>query len=91
MGAHSISGTSKEKGTGYKIKKERSTLLGEFLNFRQEVYASMDSAIFGNGYLKKTTRSRFNPMYWILGEKKLKRIDPRKTNGQRYGYSATEK
>lgn len=54
------------------------TLLGEFLNFRQEVFASMDAVIYGRSILQRTERKWYNPMRYILGVEKVKRIDPRK-------------
>lgn len=53
------------------------SVLGDFLNFRQETYAAMDAVIYGNSFLKYTDRKWYNPMRYILGKEKVKRLDPR--------------
>ena len=52
------------------------SILGEFLNFRQETYAAMDAMIYGTSYIHRTDRKWYNPMRYILGIEKLKRLDP---------------
>lgn len=60
------------------MKWQRTTILGEFLNYRQRNFALLDSMIYGTSFLRETKRKWWNPMYWILGEVKLKRLDPLK-------------
>lgn len=60
------------------MKKDRHTLLGDFYNYRENVRAHMDCILFGNSMLKESRRNWWNPMYWILGEIKIKRIPPHK-------------
>jgi hypothetical protein len=55
------------------------TSLGIWLNMRQIKRANIDALMLGQSILKETRRGRFNPLRYIAGEHKLKRIDPLKT------------
>lgn len=48
-------------------------------NQRQKVNKELreDEFIYGNSFLYQTERSRFNPMRYIVGRTKFRRIDPR--------------
>jgi hypothetical protein len=53
-------------------------ILNDFLNFRQQLKSHEDSFWLGTGYCRESKRSRLNPFHWILGERKLKAMDPSK-------------
>ena len=67
------------------------TVLGEMMLFeglsnwehRQCERADFDSLIFGQGFIKTTERSIFNPMRYMRGVMKYERIDPRKIHYMR--------
>lgn len=61
------------------------TKLGQFLNDRQRNKIEYDIVVFGTSFIYMTDRSKFNPMRYILGRIKIKRIDPRKMLIKRYG------
>lgn len=54
------------------------TILGEYLNWRQEYLAAQDLLIFGTSYLSVTDRHKYNPMRYLLGKEKKLRIHPKK-------------
>lgn len=54
------------------------SMIGDYLNYREEMLAAMDCFIFGQSFIIKSVRKWYNPMRYILGESKSKRLDPRK-------------
>lgn len=53
------------------------TKLGHWINQRQLNEVQLDKMIFGTGIYILHYRYPFNPLRWILGEVKIKRLDPR--------------
>ena len=52
--------------------------LNELLNFKQELLATIDTTLYGTGCSKHTNRSIYNPLFWLLGKEKVRRINPDK-------------
>lgn len=54
------------------------TWLGNYLNMRENRLANSDMIIYGTGIVSETTRHWLNPMRYLLGDRKIKRIHPGK-------------
>lgn len=52
------------------------SVLGDWLNERQLDKFTYDQFLYGTGCLEIKNRSAYNPLYWILGHKKIHRIKP---------------
>lgn len=52
--------------------------LNDFLNFREEMKGHMDAMVYGTGRVMTIERKRWNPLRYVLGIEKVKRLDPRK-------------
>lgn len=52
--------------------------VNQFLNWEQELFSNLDTQIYGTGYTKCTNRAWYNPLRWLMGKEKVKRLDPHK-------------
>lgn len=53
------------------------SLLNDFLNYRQGIKCVEDQIMYGNSYLMVKERSKYNPLRYLLGRRKEKRIHPK--------------
>lgn len=66
-----------EKAIAKELRKPM-TRFGDWLNHREIRKAEKDLLLHGKHVLHESRRQKSNPMYWLAGPIKLKRIDPKK-------------
>jgi len=69
---------AKLAATVKKLQNMGTTWLGRQVIKREVQKGAKDALLFGTQVLYESRRRWFNPLRYVLGEKKLKRIDPRK-------------
>lgn len=60
-----------------KLENIGTTRLGRWVNAREVKKMCLDNATYGAGFSRDIERRWFNPMRWILGWRKIKRVHPK--------------